>query len=138
MTNNSSTHNTLMRRAMSKLAPPNSYRSIRYNLLLLPIAVMAFIAVTALSSCSGDSEAPVLDIMGNYYKESCGLRQVPGDSIQRFATKVVTYVNHYPEEKSSPYYPDIVANIKDAARAGSINIVVTINTEWDRDTTIYF
>ena len=99
---------------------------------------MAFIAVTALSSCSGDSDAPVLDVMRNYYKESCGLRQVPGDSIQRFATKVVTYVNHYPEEKSSPYYPDIVANIKDAARAGNITIVITINTDWDRDTTIYF
>ena len=48
--------------------------------------------------------------------ESCGLTKVEGDSIIRFATKVDTYVTYYPETKSDPYYPEIVDNIKEAAK----------------------
>ena len=95
------------------------------------LCLFAAVACLCFAACDKDALPPTLDTMENYYAESCGLRQVAGDSIQRFATKVVTYVNHYPEEKSSPYYPDIVANIKDAARAGSLTIVVTINTDWE-------
>ena len=99
-----------------------------------------FVAMASLcfTACDKDSLPPSIDNMESYYIESCNLRKVEGDSIQRFATKVVTYVNHFPEEKSSPYYPDIVANIKDAARAGNITIVVTINTDWEGEQRISF
>ena len=138
MTNNSSTHNTLIRRAMSKIAPPNFYRSIRYNLLLLPIAVMAFIAVTALSSCQQESDMPYLEDVEALYMESCGLKMVSSDSIQRFANKFETYVNNHRDiYKTSDYY-DIVDNIEFAAKLRGLIIVITINDVWDGDTTIYF
>ena len=58
MTNKTSTRNSLMRRVISQITPPNSRRSIRYNMLLLPLAVVAFVAITALSACQQESDMP--------------------------------------------------------------------------------
>ena len=70
--------------------------------------------------------------------ESCGLKMVSSDSIQRFANKFETYVNNHRDiYKTSEYY-DIVDNIEFAAKLRGLIIVITINDVWDGDTTIYF
>ena len=44
--------------------------------------------------------------------------------------------NH--EEKANPLYPEIRNNITQAAQAGGIKLIITIDTSWVGDTTIYF
>ena len=138
MTNNLSTHYTLICRVISKITPPNSHRRIRYNLLLLPFAVVAFVAVTALSSCDKEALPPPLDDMEYMYQESRGLTGVSSDSVQRFAAKFQSYVNRNPECQKNPDYYDIVANIQNAANSYGLVITITINTAWEGDTTIYY
>ena len=76
--------------------------------------------------------------MLNYYDESTHLPAATTDSIHRFATKVETYVIKNPEEKANPLYPEIRNNITKAAQAGGIKLIITIDTAWAGDTTIYF
>lgn len=130
MTINLTKYNALIHRAITKIAPPNSYSRLRTLLLALPIAAVALFAASALSSCSKDAIGAPIEDMEYFYGESLGLKSVAGDSIQRFATKVETYVYKYPEERKNPYYPEIVDNIKSAAQAGNIVITITIETEW--------
>ena len=112
------------------MPPPNSYSRLRTLLLALPIAAVALFAASALSACSKEVLGAPIEDMEYFYGESLGLKSVAGDSIQRFATKVETYVYKNPEERKNPYYPEIVDNIKDAAQAGNIVITITIETEW--------
>lgn len=138
MTNHFSTHNQFLNWAILKIAPPNSHSRFITSLLALSLAVVALFATSALSSCSKDAiGAPVQD-MEYFYGESLGLKSVAGDSIQRFATKVETYVYKYPKERKNPYYPEIVDNIKSAAQAGNIVITITINTEWEGEIEINY
>ena len=104
---------------------------------MLPIVVVAFVAITAVSSCSGDSY-PVLDDMENLYNESCRLNSVTPDSIQRFVAKFQTYVNSNPEAQRNPDYYNILNNIESAAKTYGISITITINGAWKGDTTIYY
>ena len=69
--------------------------------------------------------------MEYFYYESCGLTKVEGDSIIRFATKVDIYVTHYPETKTDPYYPEIVDNIKEAAKLCGLIVNIDMNPEWE-------
>ena len=71
--------------------------------------------------------------MEYFYHESCGLIKVTGDSIQRFATKVDTYVARYPETKADPYFPDIVDNIKDAAKFCGLTITFSFDLDWEKE-----
>ena len=130
MTINLTKYNALSHRAITKIAPPNSHSRFITSLLALSLAVVALFATSALSSCSKDAiGAPVQD-MEYFYGESLGLKSVAGDSIQRFATKVETYVYKYPEERKNPYYPEIVDNINDAAKLCGLTIHITLNPEW--------
>ena len=138
MTNNSSTHNKLFSRVISQITPPNSHRRLRISLLALPIAVVALVAALALSSCSKESFGSQIEDMEYFYNESCSLTRVAGDSIQRFATKVETYVVHYPEEKYNPYYPEIVDNIQSAAKLCNITIVISIDPEWEGEIVVNY
>lgn len=95
-------------------------------------------AASALSSCSEESFDFGGQNMDYFYGESLGLNKVSGDSIQRFATKVESYVYHYPDERANPYYLEIVDNIKAAAQASGITITITIDTEWEGETEIKF
>ena len=122
----------------SRTASPNSYKSLISHFLLVPIAIAAFVAVTALSSCQKEAFGSNIENMEYFYNESRGLTRVAGDSIQRFATKVETYVCKYPEERYNPYYPEIVDNIEKAAKAGNLSIVVTINTDWEGEIVINY
>jgi hypothetical protein len=131
MTINLTKYNALIHRAITKIAPPNSYSRLRTLLLALPIAAVALFAASALSACSKEVLGAPIEDMEYFYGESLGLKSVAGDSIQRFATKVETYVYKNPEERKNPYYPEIVDNIKDAAQAGNIVITITIETEWE-------
>lgn len=106
------------------------------SLHALLIVAFTFAALSFASSCSKDNRD--CNIMLNYYDESTHLPAATTDSIHRFATKVETYVIKNPEEKANPLYPAIKQNITQAAKSGGLNIVITINTAWDGDTTIYF
>ena len=118
----------------------NTYR-IFYNkvksLYALPVAAIVFASLSMATSCSKD-DLESQDTMQRYFNESGVLTRASGDSIERFATKVETYVIKNPDEKFNPLYPAIKENIKDAAKTVGITLVITINTEWERDTTIYF
>lgn len=43
-----------------------------------------------------------------------------------------------PEEKANPLYQEVRNNITKAAQAGGIKLIITIDTSWAGDTTIYF
>lgn len=138
MTINLTKYNALIHRAITKIAPPNSYSRFITSLLALSLAVVALFATSALSSCSKDIiDAPVED-MEYFYYESCGLTKVAGDSIQRFATKVDTYVTRYPETKTNPHFPDIVDNIKEAAKNCGLVITLNFDPEWDGEIEYHF
>ena len=100
--------------------------------------MVALVAASALSSCSKEPFGSQIEDMEYFYNESCGLTRVAGDSIQRFATKVETYVVHYPEEKYNPYYPEIVDNIKSAAKLCNITIVISIDPEWEGEIVVNY
>ena len=120
------------------MPPPNFYRSIRFNLFVLPFAVMVFVAITVLSSCDKIVYEPTLDGIEALYNESCGLKSVSSDSIQRFATKFHAYVNRFPEVQNNPEYYDILDNIEQAAKTYGLSIIIYFDPTWDGDTTIYF
>ena len=107
-------------------------------MLLLPLAVVAFVAITALSACQQESDMPYLEDVEALYMESCGLKQVPSDSIKRFANKFETFVNNHRDIYKTSNYYDIVYNIESSAKMHGLIIVITINDVWDGDTTIYF
>lgn len=104
--------------------------------IALPIAAAAIFAASAFSSCSKELiDAPV-ENMEYFYYESCGLTKVEGDSIIRFATKVDTYVTHYPETKADPYYPEIVDIINDAAKLCGLTLYFSY-PEWEGNDVIH-
>ena len=140
MTIYSINHNALIHRAITKIAPSNSYRSIRYNLFVLPLAVVAFVAITALSSCDGIVYEPTLGGIEALYNESRGLNGVSSDSVQRFAAKFQAYVNRFPEVQDyHDYYYDILSNIEDAAQTYGLSFTIYFDPTWDDDTTyVYF
>ena len=64
---------------------------------------------------------------------------VQTDSIPRFATKFNNYITQNPEERKDPLYPDIRANIYDAAdKAGILVGSLLIDTEWDGENYVEF
>ena len=107
------------------------------SLYALPMATMAFVGLSFITSCD-KGDFIYIEEMEHFYNESFGLKQVTYDSITRFAPKVETYVIKNPAEKTNPLYPEIKANIKDAVKSGGLSIVITVNDEWEGDTTIYF
>ncbi len=115
----------------------NSIKNIIKSLYALPMAAMAFVGLSFITSCD-KADFIYVEEMEHFYNESFGLKQVTYDSITRFATKVETYVIKNPAEKTNPLYPEIKANIKEAIKGGGLSIVITINDEWEGDTTIYF
>jgi len=105
-----------------------------YNLtkhIALPIIAATFLAASVFSACSKEVVEAPIENMEYFYYESCGLTKVEGDSIIRFATKVDTYVTHYPETKSDPYYPEIVDNINEAAKICGIIVHINLNLDWE-------
>jgi hypothetical protein len=98
--------------------------------IALPITA-AFLAASVFSSCSKEVIDEPVENMEYFYYESCGLTKVEGDSIIRFVTKVDTYVTHYPETKSDPYYPEIVDNINEAAKHCGLSLHINLNLDWE-------
>ncbi len=114
-----------------------SLKNFGKSLHALPIVAITFAALSFASSCSNTDELND-NVMLTYYNESTHLPAATTDSIHRFATKVETYVIKNPEEKANPLYPEIRNNITKAAQAGGIKLIITIDTSWAGDTTIYF
>lgn len=153
MTITTSTHNALALRMIQKITPPNlTYinKKIRkseviFSLLHRALApcVRAFcvllfgLMLLVGAGCSKDSIQSTSE-MEYLHAESSALGSVSNDSIQRFAYKVETYAQNHPQAQADPLWPEIIENIKSAARGASIHFVITINTEWDGEIEYYF
>ena len=87
-----------------------------------------------LPSCEKSTLTDDYPVMEDFYMESIKLPTVTTDSVKRFSSKVDGYVTQFPQAKQHKRYPQIVQNIK----AASFRIVITVDTTWDGDTTIYF
>jgi hypothetical protein len=73
--------------------------------IALPINAAANKAASVFSSRNKEVIGlPTGDIEG-FYIELSGLTKVAGDSVQRFATEVDTYVACYPASRSNPLLP---------------------------------
>ena len=69
-----------------------------------------------------------------YHAESLNLRVATADSVALFSQKVKTFVVHHPDATQDPLYPVIQQNI----RQNLLRLHITINGEWDGETTIEF
>ena len=69
-----------------------------------------------------------------YHAESQNLRVATADSVALFSQKVKTFVVHHPDATQDPLYPVIQQNI----RQNLLRLHITINGEWDGETTIEF
>ena len=87
-----------------------------------------------LPSCEKSTLTDDYPVMEDFYTESIKLPTVTSDSVKKFSNKVDGYVAQFPQAKQHKRYPQIVQNIK----AASFRIVITVDTTWDGDTTIYF
>lgn len=115
-----------------------SLKNFISDLYSLPIVAFNFVFLSLTSSCCSDTEIIVVENMQAFYKESIKLKSAANDSIHRFAAKFEGYVIKNPAEKSNPLYFEIKNNIKKAATTAGISIIITINSEWKGDTTIFF
>ena len=106
---------------------------------MLPLAVMAFVAITAFSSCDGVVYEPTLGGIEALYIEARNLKGASSDSIQRFAAKVQTYVNRFPEVQKNPDFQSVVGYIEEASKTYGLSIIIYFDPRWDDDTTyVYF
>ena len=69
-----------------------------------------------------------------YHQESLNLTVASADSVGKFSTKVRTFVAHHPDAAQDPLYPAIEQNI----RQNLLRLSITIDDEWDGETTIEF
>ena len=69
-----------------------------------------------------------------YHAESKTLDVATSDSIGKFNVKVKTFVAQHPDATQDPLYPEIQKNIK----ANLLRLSITIDDEWDGETTIEF
>ena len=95
------------------------------KLLTLSIVAIAITSMTSFISC-GDDDVREQNVMQQYYAESLNLDFQTTDSIQRFASKLHSYVKHNPEAKSNPYYPKTTSQLHDVG----ISIKAA---EWNED-----
>ena len=146
MTITTSTHIAIVLRMIQKITPPNltcvkksifksffsfsllhrAYAPCGRAFCVLLFGLMLLVGV----GCSKDSLQSPTE-MEYLHAESSALGSVSNDSIQRFAYKVETYAQNHPQAQADPLWPEIIENIKSAARGASIHFVITINTEWD-------
>jgi len=103
---------------------------------------LLFIAILASSVVSCEKEVNYTQ-MFQFYEESIELPDATVDSIKSFNTKFSSYVIKNPESRQDEYFEPTVANVRHAADINGISltdlrIVITIDTTWDRDTTIYY
>ena len=97
------------------------------------ILVLLVFAISWLASCEKD----VFDInpqMESFYLESVQLSTVTIDSVKSFSSKVNTFVTMYPVAKEHRRYEQIIDNINTA----TLNITITVNTDYDGETIIKF
>ena len=97
-----------------------------YLLLMMGIGIL-------FPSCE-QALADEFPIMETYYVESKTLPLVTVDSVKNFKTKFDGFIEANPRAKQHNKYQPIVDNIKGA----SLRIVITVDTAWLGDTTIYF
>ena len=69
-----------------------------------------------------------------YHAESKTLDVASSDSIGKFNGKVKAFVASHPDAKQDPLYPEIQKNIK----ANLLRLSITIDDEWDGDTTVHY
>ena len=69
-----------------------------------------------------------------YHAESKNLDVATSDSVGKFNVKVKAFVAQHPDATQDPLYPEIQKNIK----ANLLRLSLTIDDEWEGDTTIHY
>jgi hypothetical protein len=96
-----------------------------FTALRTPVYFLPFLFMAFLISC-GDGDVMSQNVMQQYYAESLNLDVQTTDSIQKFASKLHSYVKHNPEAKSNPYYSKTTSQLHD--------VVISIKAaEWNDD-----
>ncbi len=81
----------------------------------------------ALSSC--EKEVNIDMDMEEMYMESCGLTEVPADSIHRFQIKFGDFTLVHPEAEQHPRYMPIIDNVNKA----KLTITIDVDDSWGGD-----
>ncbi len=100
----------------------------------LLLFVLMMLTAVMLAACDRVADGDDYPEMTEFYTESCGLMDVPVDSVRHFKMKVDGFTDVFPDSKSHRLYPKIQANIK----AASFRLTIIINDEWDGETFMYF
>lgn len=95
---------------------------------------LSLIFFIALLSASCEKEVTRYPEIQAYHVESLNLYAASADSVGNFSQKVKTFVVHHPDATQDPLYPEIQQNIKQ----NLLRLSITINDEWDGETTIEF
>ena len=96
-----------------------------FTVLRTPVFLFLSVLACLAFSC-GDDDVMSQNVMQQYYAESLNLDVQTTDSIQRFASKLHSYVKHNPEAKSNPYYSKTTSQLHD--------VVISIKAaEWNED-----
>ena len=111
-----------------------SYKAVggvKINFTLRTLPLIFFIALLSASCQKEQTRYPEIQV---YHAESLNLRVATADSVALFSQKVKTFVVHHPDATQDPLYPVIQQNI----RQNLLRLHITINDEWDGETTIEF
>lgn len=102
--------------------------------------MLVALLVLSFTSCNKDNSWIQ---MVQFYEESESLPEASKDSIISFNKQFVNFVNSHPGAESDELYQPTRDNIDFAAEVhgfkfGGLSIIITINDEWEGDTTIYY
>ena len=107
----------------------NSFRTFpSFLIVLFGICLFSF----SLFSC--EKELTHYPEIVAYHAESKTLDVATSDSIGKFNVKVKAFVASHPDATQDPLYPEIQKNIK----ANLLRLSITIDDEWDGETTIHY
>ena len=98
------------------------------------LRTLPLIFFIALLSASCEKEFTRYPEIQAYHAESLNLYVASADSVGNFSQKVQAFVVHHPDATQDPLYPVIQQNI----RQNLLRLHITINDDWDGETTIEF
>ena len=101
---------------------------------IFTLRILPFILFMLFLTASCEKEVTRYPEIQAYHIESLNLYVASADSVGNFSQKVQSFVVRHPDAKEDPLYPEIQQNIKQ----NLLRLSITINDEWDGETTIEF
>ena len=113
----------------------SSYKAVggvRNKLFTLRTLPLIFFIMLLTASC--EKELTRYPEIQAYHAESLNLNVASADSVGNFSQKVQGFAVRHPDATQDPLYPVIQQNIQQ----NLLRLHITINDEWDGETTIEF